>query len=112
LKCLAGSTLSVTVFSWKLADCFVNRFERELEALRKELADATARSGRSSPTSEEGHSSGSGSMAGSPEFRERALAPRAPPMELTMSEDPVAVGNGVEDQASNGILAGDAKKEQ
>lgn len=27
------------------------RFERELEALRKELAEATARSGRSSPTS-------------------------------------------------------------
>jgi len=26
------------------------RFEKELEALRKELAEATARSGRSSPT--------------------------------------------------------------
>jgi hypothetical protein len=30
---------------------FISRFERELEALRKELADTTARSGRSSPTS-------------------------------------------------------------
>lgn len=30
---------------------YVIRFERELEALRKELAEATARSGRSTPVS-------------------------------------------------------------
>lgn len=41
------------------------RFERELEALRKELADATVRSGRSSPTSLGGDED-MATLAGSP----------------------------------------------
>lgn len=39
---------------------YLCRFERELEALRKELADATARSGRSSPTDSYAASHGTG----------------------------------------------------
>jgi len=40
-------------------EVFGRKFERELEALRKELADATGRSGRSSPTSLEALNGGS-----------------------------------------------------
>jgi len=46
-----ASALSLNYNSYAISRIFKKRFERELEALRKELADTTARSGRSSPTS-------------------------------------------------------------
>ena len=56
----------------------VRRFERELEALRKELADATARSGHSSPTDSyvPSHSTGDEELAalsGSPVIIDKPL---------------------------------------
>jgi hypothetical protein len=76
LKCLAASTNRVPVSS--SSDTHVSRFERELEALRKELAEATARSGRSSPTNEGNNLS------------------RGPSNEyLTMTRSPVIIENGL-----------------
>jgi len=54
------------------------RFERELEALRKELADTTARSGRSSPNSLDATSGGPSyedllTPAGSPRTMDKEL---------------------------------------
>lgn len=56
-----GGGFYIEVFGRKCVICHLRfykpinnliRFERELDALRKELAEATARSGRSSPTSD------------------------------------------------------------
>ena len=54
LKCLVGSMYLQIVFSSIPLSFIVpfHRFERELEALRKELAEVSARSGRSSPTND------------------------------------------------------------
>jgi hypothetical protein len=57
LKFSAASTLSSNLRSLAYLTSFY-RFERELEALRKELADTTGRSGRSSPTNTDAVSGG------------------------------------------------------
>ena len=51
--------------------CVSLRFERELEALRKELAEVTARSERSSPTFGPQSDEDASTLAGSP----KALSP-------------------------------------
>lgn len=68
------------------------RFERELEALRKELADATARSGRSSPTSLGSEEDlAVGGSHGSPIMMTKGLAPKS-------TTDNVSPALGVEDK--------------
>ncbi|KZP13096.1 hypothetical protein FIBSPDRAFT_921728 [Athelia psychrophila] len=73
-------------------EVFGRKFERELEALRKELADATARSGRSSPTS---HGSdedlAAGGSGGSPIMMTKGLA-------LKFTPDNISVGQALEDK--------------
>jgi hypothetical protein len=69
------------------------RFERELEALRKELAEATARSGRSSPVSDELNSPHqSPELAGQRVGKE--FSPKMPSIDLAMSEGvPIAASD-------------------
>lgn len=50
-----------------------DRFERELEALRKELAEATSRSERSSPTLGPQSDDDLSTVAGSPDLGDKAL---------------------------------------
>ncbi|KAH7888065.1 hypothetical protein F5I97DRAFT_1805925 [Phlebopus sp. FC_14] len=59
-------------------EVFGRKFERELEALRKELAEASNRSGRSSPTLTDGES-----LAGTPYVSSKSL----PPEDLEDAED-------------------------
>ena len=70
----------------------VRRFERELEALRKELADATARSGHSSPTDSyvPSHSTGPSdeelvALSGSPVMIDKPLPSITTPETVTIA---------------------------
>ncbi|KII95941.1 hypothetical protein PLICRDRAFT_96682 [Plicaturopsis crispa FD-325 SS-3] len=65
-------------------EVFGRKFERELEALRKELAEATARSGRSSPTSLGGSLSAGASEEDLPSL---VASPVAPDATLPLPDD-------------------------
>lgn len=58
------------------------RFERELEALRKELAEVNARSERSSPTFGPQSDDDLTTVAGSPNLSHKALSPSISEVEL------------------------------
>jgi hypothetical protein len=95
-------------------EVFGRKFERELEALRKELAESNARSGRSSPTS--GMSDGaelSSSPGGSPVLKSttltsartgRPFSPKMPSIDLALGESVMP--------ATNGEVAAERKKDQ
>jgi hypothetical protein len=65
------------------------RFERELEALRKELADTTARSGRSSPNSLD-------TTSGGPSDEDLLTPAGSPP---TLNEELPATPDNISDAA-------------
>ncbi|TFK56196.1 hypothetical protein OE88DRAFT_1804954 [Heliocybe sulcata] len=90
-------------------EVFGRKFERELEALRKELAEAQ-RSGRSSPTSglEQEHDEND-----TPEIRSEASSPGMPPREMTPVTSTL-VGASLNSGGAAGarVPNGAAKKEQ
>ncbi|EGO01570.1 hypothetical protein SERLA73DRAFT_176932 [Serpula lacrymans var. lacrymans S7.3] len=72
-------------------EVFGRKFERELEALRRELAEASGRSGRSSPTFVGGPSEDGESTAGSPIMHHKSLSTgllleSLPPMDTRKEE--------------------------
>jgi len=78
-------------------EVFGRKFERELEALRKELADTTARSGRSSPTSID-------ALSGGPSEEDLSTAGASP---LMMDKGlPLATSDDVPAPLTNAALTG------
>ncbi|KZT27057.1 hypothetical protein NEOLEDRAFT_1089923 [Neolentinus lepideus HHB14362 ss-1] len=87
-------------------EVFGRKFERELEALRKELAEAQSRSGRSSPTSGLEHEHDE-----TPEIQSEMGSPRLTPREMTPITATL-VGASLNSGGAAGVPNGDAKKEQ
>ncbi|KAI0080689.1 hypothetical protein K474DRAFT_1589163 [Panus rudis PR-1116 ss-1] len=69
-------------------EVFGRKFERELEALRKELAEATARSTHSSPTLAPQSDDDLSTIAGSPPMDSKVLSPSASNVELPQETIP------------------------
>jgi len=79
-------------------EVFGRKFERELEALRKELADATARSGRSSPTSLD-------PLSGGPSDEDLSTGGGSPPLMMKKGLPSVVTPDDVPAPVANAALA-------
>ncbi|PSR71842.1 hypothetical protein PHLCEN_2v12343 [Hermanssonia centrifuga] len=71
-------------------EVFGRKFERELEALRKELAEATSRSERSSPTFGPQSDDDLSTVAASPTLSIKAISPGISTVELPLEQIPPA----------------------
>ncbi|KAI0771965.1 hypothetical protein BD413DRAFT_604100 [Trametes elegans] len=75
-------------------EVFGRKFERELEALRKELAEVNARSERSSPTLGPQSDDELTTVSLSPNLSNKALSPSVPEVELPQETVPAQTQNG------------------
>ena len=81
-KSVSVSCILVTSANWSI------RFERELEALRKELAEVNARSERSSPTLGPQSDDDLTTVATSPNLSQKTLSPSVTEVELPQETIP------------------------